>query len=109
MFSIRNYRSKIFLAYSTVLLIFALVVSIPMYYYLKHNIQQNIQVGSEQIIINNTAAVDRFYEKFNNISTQLYLNSDAAGNTVLNYLSSANKTPEPDGILQIYKSVNNFL
>ncbi|MBP1992193.1 sensor histidine kinase [Paenibacillus eucommiae] len=82
MFSFKTFQTKLFVTYSIFLIIFTLIISIPMYYYLKNTTKKNILAGIQQSVAGISESLDIYANQYENITTQLYLKRDGSGSQV---------------------------
>ncbi|BBI31555.1 sensor histidine kinase [Cohnella abietis] len=111
MLSFRNLQTRLFITYSLVLILFVLLISTPMYFYLKKNIETNIQESVEKIVSGYSDTLDVGSTINNNVSTQLYINRDNSSYTAIQYLESIaySKSTSSVEILQSELAIQNFL
>ncbi|BBH22119.1 histidine kinase [Paenibacillus baekrokdamisoli] len=109
--SFKNLQTRLFITYSIVLILFALLISTPMYVYLKNNIETNIKESVEKIVSGYSDTIDASSAISNNVSTQLYINRDNSSYTAIQYLESIaySKNTSSIDILQSEKAIQNFL
>lgn len=105
----RSLQNRFFIAYSLVLFLIALCVSVPMYLYLHRNIERNLILTINETV---TTIADRFENSrvhFENISKQLYLNKDTNGKTVLQYLQQMTNNRNTIDFYESRVAVGGFL
>jgi len=111
MFSFRTFQTKLFVTYSVFLVVFTLVISIPMYYYLKNTIKNNIVIGVQQSIAQIGENLDIYDNQYENMTTQLYLKQDGSGSlasavqSLQNLMISENEAE----LLKAYTSIDNSI
>ncbi|WP_256761895.1 sensor histidine kinase [Cohnella sp. WQ 127256] len=111
MLSFKNLQTKLYVTYSLVLIIIALIISVPMYVYLKNNIETNIKENIGRVVSGYSGALDVYSTISNNVSTQMYMNRDNSNYTTFQYLNSITyfKDSSPSEILQSEKAIQNSL
>lgn len=93
MLALRSFQSKLFVAYALFILFIALIVSIPMYFYLHRDIEKNISVSVEQVVAGISDNLDLYGLQYANMTKQLYLASDNTGTPPIQYLDIINASP----------------
>lgn len=111
MLSFKNLQTKLYVTYSLVLILIALIISIPMYAYLKNNIETNIKENVDKVVSGYSDALDVYSTIYNNVSTQLYMNRDNSTYTAVQYLGSITyfKQTSAKEVLQSEKAIQNSL
>jgi two-component system sensor histidine kinase YesM len=109
MFSSSSLRAKLFLTYMLIILVCTLGVSIPSYFYIKENIESSTLSNLEQSVQGVSDQLNAYQNEFDNISTQLYLNYDAAGNTMIHYLNVLNTSADSIERLKATQSLDKFI
>lgn len=111
MLSFKNLQTKLYVTYSLVLIVIALIISTPMYVYLKNNIETNLKENVDKLVSGYSNALDVYSTINNNVTTQLYINRDNSSYTAVQYLSSIAylKNTSPTETLQSEKAIQNSL
>lgn len=105
----RNLQNRFFISYSLVLLLIAVCVSVPMYLYLHRNIERNLIIAINETVTTTAERLENSRIQFENISNQLYLDKDADGKTVLQYLRQMSENPYSFEFYQSRRAVEGFL
>ncbi|MFX3631684.1 MAG: sensor histidine kinase [Candidatus Pristimantibacillus sp.] len=105
----RSFRIKLFVVYSLTLITLTLSFSIPMYFYFKNNIQQNIVTSVEQLSGSTASNLSSQLNMFNNMTFQLYNSYDNTRSTLANYLLLERDVDDTDVTLKVRKSIDNFM
>ncbi|MFC5407447.1 cache domain-containing sensor histidine kinase [Cohnella soli] len=101
MFSFRTFQMKLFMSYSVFLVIFALAISIPMYFYLKHTTEKNIIFSVQQSTRSITEGFELFSNQYESMTLQLYLKSeDDSRNHVMRSLLTLSSEPSEAELLR---------
>lgn len=111
MLSFKNLQTKLYVTYSLVLIVMALIISTPMYVYLKNNIETNLKENVDKLVSGYSNSLDVYSTINNNVTTQLYINRDNSSYTAVQYLSSIAylKNTSPTETLQSEKAIQNSL
>jgi two-component system sensor histidine kinase YesM len=111
MLSFKHLQTKLYVTYSLVLIVIALIISIPMYVYLKNNIETNLKENVDKVVSGYSNALDVYSTINNNVTTQLYINRDNSSYTAVQYLNSIAylKNTSPTETLQSEKAIQNSL
>ncbi|WP_338551322.1 histidine kinase [Paenibacillus sp. KS-LC4] len=107
MFSYKTFQFRLFITYLITILFFATVIGVPMYLYLKGNIEDNISGNVEQKVETSSSQVDTWFHEFANITSQLYL--DNTDNSVVRRLDALTSTGIDFEQLNASKSIYNSL
>ncbi|MCQ6560647.1 sensor histidine kinase [Paenibacillus mendelii] len=109
--SLRSFKTKLFITYSLTLITITLMASIPLYFYLKHNIEKNIVTHVQQLAQNTTSNLNSYISMFDNIAFQFYNSHDNTRTTVAGYMGQllAQKQQAEGGSHEANLSINNFL
>ncbi|MBB3070916.1 two-component system sensor histidine kinase YesM [Paenibacillus baekrokdamisoli] len=92
-----------------IILVCTVGVSISTYIYIKENIEKSTFSNLEQSVQGVSDMLDSYQNEFDNISTQLYLNYDALGNTIIYYLNVLNKSTDSVERLKATQSLDKFI
>jgi len=111
MLSFKNLQTKLFIAYSLVLVTIALLISPPLYGYLKKNIESNIKESVANLAGSYLDMLDMNHTIFNNVSTQMYISRDHANYSTVEYLEMMvyDQLMGTNERLQAEKAIHNFL
>lgn len=80
-------QAKFFVTYSFILITIMLIVSIPMYIYLKNDIEKNMKNGMNETISKIKDRLDDRMNQFDVISRLFYLQTNISGTPAVNYLN----------------------
>lgn len=105
----RSLQGKLFLTYSLIIIALIIIVSIPMYAYLKKDIERNVVGSVNESITSFKDKMDESVSQFDIISMQFYLNFDINGNTANKYLHDLIYNDANYDQFQAEKAINNFV
>ncbi len=97
------------MTYSICLLIFTLIISIPMYYYLKNATEKNIIVGAQNRVSGISDSLDNYSFQYENITMQIYLKNNPAYLNVIQSLQNLTSSRNDEEKLESYSSIENSL
>jgi len=105
----RSLRTRLFAAYSLVMILIAVAVSIPMYFYLKGDIERNVLHTFNESVSGMSVRFEGVFHEFESISKQLYLNADSTGKTATQYLDDVVYNPGGYDSFQAENAIENFV
>ena len=109
MFSFKSYQFKLFITYSLLMIFFTALIGIPMYLYLKRNIQTNITTSFEQKVKNTADKLDQLLLQYQNMTKQLYLDTNNSGIAMTEYLDKVSRENREIDLLNANKIIYNYL
>ncbi|MFC5404057.1 cache domain-containing sensor histidine kinase [Cohnella soli] len=109
MFSFRTFQAKLFITYSIFLLIFTLIISVPMYFYLKHATEKNIIVGTQNTVSGISDNLDSYSRQYENMTMQIYLKNNPAYSNVIQSLQNLKSPRNDKEKLESYNSIENSI
>ncbi|MFD0696603.1 sensor histidine kinase [Paenibacillus sp. GCM10027628] len=111
MFSFKTFQTKLFLTYSIFLVIFTLMITIPMYVYLKRTTETNIIFSVQQSLTSITESLDMFANQYENITSQLYLKKDDSiyNNSAIQWLQNLSLSANEADTLKANNSIDASL
>lgn len=86
MHSFRTFRFRLFMTYLAVTLFFTVVIGTPAYFYLKRNTKDSIAASIEQKALSTFDKFDHFYQIYASVTTQLYMDANISGKSVVQLL-----------------------
>lgn len=97
-----SFRIRLFITYLIVTFFFTTVIGIPLYYYLKSNMQENSLISVEQKALGVSSRLDQLYQIYRSITQQIYMeqipvSSNNSATTIVQYFDNLSKgMPEMD-------------
>lgn len=107
MFAYKTFQFRLFMTYLIAMLFFASVIGVPMYWYLRGNIESNISGNVEQKMEISNAQLDQWFQEFSSITNQLYL--DNTDDSVIKRLDKFSSSGVDADKLRVSNSIYNNL
>ncbi|MCD9023149.1 cache domain-containing sensor histidine kinase [Cohnella silvisoli] len=111
MFSFRTFQTRLFMTYTVFLIVFTLILSIPLYLYIKNTTEKNIVFGVQQSLTVITESLDMFFTQYENITNQLYLmkSDEISRNSAVSWLHLLAGSPDETEALKAHNSINESI